>query len=366
MHELSREDARRIAVRAQLLDAHRPADLMDVLRHLTVIQAEPTSAIAPSADLVLWSRLGASYDPGELRDAIDEQRVVEHQGFLRPMEDMALLRAEMALWPGVGDLRPWQAQRAAWVEANDGCRRDLLARLRADGPLPASELPDTCEVPWQSSGWNNDRNVRMLLQMMVARGEVAGAGRRGREQLWDLAERVYPDGPVPPAEEADRVLRERRLQALGIARVRTAESPGEQHYVGEVGEPATVAGVKGRWRVDPVLLEEKPFVGRAALLSPFDRLVQYRKRMSELFGFDYQLEMYKPAARRRWGYYALPVLVGDRLVGKLDATADRSTGALHVDALHLDEPLGRDERDAVEAEVADLAGWLRLELVDQR
>ncbi|MBZ5736789.1 DNA glycosylase AlkZ-like family protein [Nocardioides mangrovi] len=365
MHQLTREQARRIAVRAQLLTAPRPDDLLEVVRHLMVLQAEPTSAIAPSADLVLWSRLGSSYDVGELRDAVDEQRLVELQGFVRPAEDVALFRAEMAAWPGVGELKPWQVQRQEWVEANDGCRRDLLERLRADGPLPASELPDSCEVPWQSSGWNNDRNVRMLLQMMVARGEVAGAGRRGREQLWDLAERVYPDDPVPPVDEADRLVRERRLRALGIARAKAALAPGEPHSVGEVGEPAVVEGTKGQWRVDPAALDGS-FDGRAALLSPFDRLVQDRKRMTELFGFDYQLEMYKPAAQRRWGYYALPVLVGDRLVGKLDATADRTAGALYVDALHLDVELTAAERDAVEAEVADLAAWLRLVLVDQR
>jgi uncharacterized protein YcaQ len=176
-HQLSRADARRIAVRAQLLAAERPTDLFEVVRHLTVLQAEPTSAVAPSADLVLWSRLGPSYDVSALRDAIDEQRLIEHQGFIRPAEDLALLRAEMAQWPGAGQLKEWQVSRAEWVDANDGCRRDLLDRLRRDGPLPTSELPDSCEVPWQSSGWNNDRNVVMLLMLMVNRGEVACVGR---------------------------------------------------------------------------------------------------------------------------------------------------------------------------------------------
>src|SRR5688572_13663540 len=135
MHQLSRAEARRIAVRAQLLDADRPADLFEVVRHLTAVQAEPTSAIAPSADLVLWSRLGSSYHPGDLRDALDEQRLIEHQGFVRPVEDMALFRAEMALWPGAGELKSWEVGRAQWVEANDACRRDVLEVLRADGPL---------------------------------------------------------------------------------------------------------------------------------------------------------------------------------------------------------------------------------------
>jgi uncharacterized protein YcaQ len=361
-HHLTRADARRIAVRAQLLTSSRLTELLAVVRHLMVLQAEPTSAVAPSADLVLWSRLGPSYDVGALRDAIDEQLLIEHQGFIRPAEDLALFRAEMAQWPGTGDLKEWQVTRAEWVEANDGCRRDLLERLRSDGPLPTSELPDSCEVPWQSSGWNNDRNVRMLLQLMVARGEVATAGRQGREQLWDLAERIYPDDPVPDVEEARRILDRRRLTALGIARAKAAASPGEQHGVGEAGEPAVVEGVRGTWRVDPTLLEA-PFEGRAALLSPFDRLVQDRKRLTEIFEFDYLLEMYKPAAQRRWGYYALPILYGDRLVGKLDATADRAEGALVVAAVHEDEPFPAETRDAVDAEIASLAAWLGVDVV---
>jgi uncharacterized protein YcaQ len=130
---------------------------------------------------------------------------------------------------------------------------------------------------------------------------------------------------------------------------------------GRDGEPAVVEGVKGTWRVDPTLLGQ-PFSGRAALLSPFDRLLHDRKRMVELFEFDYQLEMYKPAAKRRWGYFALPILYGDRLVGKLDATADRTAGVLRVGALHQDVPFDRTMTAAVQDEVKDLAHWLDLDL----
>ena len=122
-----------------------------------------------------------------------------------------------------------------------------------------------------------------------------------------------------------------------------------------------VEGVRGPWRVDPEQLGQ-PFTGRAALLSPFDRLVYDRKRTSELFEFDYQLEMYKPAAKRRWGYYALPILYGDRLVGKLDATADREAGALRVDAIHEDEPFTKAMTTAVRREIKDLASWLGLKV----
>jgi uncharacterized protein YcaQ len=199
---------------------------------------------------------------------------------------------------------------------------------------------------------------------MVLRGEVALAGRRGGDRLWDLAERVYPDDPVVPADEARRLRDQRRLRALGIARARGPECPVEPVDVGEAGEPAVVEGVRGGWRVDSAQLAQldRPFEGRAALLSPFDRLIHDRKRTVELFEFDYQLEMYKPAGKRRWGYFALPVLYGDRLVGKLDATADRAAGVLAVDAVHRDVPFDRPLTAAVDAEIEDLARWLGLEL----
>ncbi len=135
VHELSRTDARRIAVRAQLLTTERPTDLVDTVRRLSLVQVEPTSAIAPSAELVLWSRLGSSYSAQELWDAVDEQRLFELHQTLRAPEDIALFRAEMAVWPGEGKLRPWQQQVRDWVVANNDCRREILERLRTDGPL---------------------------------------------------------------------------------------------------------------------------------------------------------------------------------------------------------------------------------------
>jgi uncharacterized protein YcaQ len=200
----------------------------------------------------------------------------------------------------------------------------------------------------------------MLLGLMVRRGEVAVAGRRGRERLFDLAERVYPDEAVPEAE-ALHIRNERRLRSLGLARARDQETQLDLSDLSEVGERAVIEGVRGVWRVDPAQLGQ-PFRGRAALLSPFDRLVYDRKRMLELFEFDYNLEMYKPVAKRRWGYYALPILYGDQLVGKLDATADRKAGVLRVDAVHEDVPFTKAMTAAVAREIRDLAKWLELDL----
>ncbi len=360
VHRLSRRDARRIAIRAQLLDKARPTDMLATIRHLAAVQLDGTSTVAPSADLVLWSRLGTSYSPAALHAALEKHTVVDLRGILRPSEDIALYRADMAQWPGTGELRNYKNAQRDWVEANDGCRRDIIRRLRASGPMTARELPDSCKKPWASSGWNNNKNVTMLLDLMVQRGEVAGAGREGRERLWDLAERIYPATPVVPAEKAVRLRNEKRLRALGIARSRGPECGVEPGDVGDVGELAVVDGVAGEWRVDPAQLG-LPFAGRAALLSPLDRLIHERKRMVELFEFEYALEMYKPAPQRRWGYYALPILYGDRLVGKVDATFKRKTGELRVDAVHEDEPFTRAMAAAVDAEIADLAKWLKKE-----
>ncbi|MEP6665813.1 MAG: crosslink repair DNA glycosylase YcaQ family protein [Nocardioidaceae bacterium] len=361
VHELSRTDARRIAVRAQLLDRPRPTDLLDVVRHLTVLQFDQTAHVAPNADLVLWSRLGSSYSPADLEDRLDEGTIVDLRGFLRPVEDLRLFRAEMDQWPGLEPLREWQEDTRDWVRANGACRLDILDRLRQDGPLSAGELPDTCEVPWRSSGWNNNRNVQMMLGLMEQRGEVAAAGRRGRERLWDLATRIHPDDEPVPADEARRRRVERGLRSLGLARDRGENFLAEPLHLAEAGEPAVIDGVKGTWRVDPEQLARQ-FSGRAALLSPLDRLVYDRNRMTDIFEFDYQLEMYKPAAKRRWGYFALPILYGDRLVGKLDATADRNAGVLRVDAIHEDVTFNKTMAAAVDHEIEDLARWLELDL----
>jgi uncharacterized protein YcaQ len=342
-------------VRAQLLDATRPTDLVSAVDRLTMLQLDPTAAIAPSADLVAWSRLGSSYRPDDLKQALERDRTLfEFDAVVRPMRDLGLYLADASE-------RPSFQRSRDWLRDNDRFRRDVLERLASsDGPLSSRGIPDTSVVPWPSTGWTNDRNVTQMLEFLMVRGEVAISGRVGRERLWDLAERVYPSGiEVPSVEDATRQRNERRLAALGIARRKARAMPVEPIDVGETGEPAVVDGVKGEWRVDPAALGDD-FEGRAALLSPFDRLLHDRVRAMELFDFQYTLEMYKPAANRRWGYYALPILHDDRLVGKVDAIADRKASVLRVNAIHEDVTFDRTTRTAVRAELEDLASWLGL------
>jgi uncharacterized protein YcaQ len=354
MHRLTKAKARRIAVRAQLLDMPRPIELVEVVQRLTLLQIDPTAAVAPSADLVVWSRLGSSYGPDQLKQALEKDRTLfELDALVRPMTDLGLYLAGAAE-------RPSYEQSRAWLRENDRFRRDILDLLGRSGPLSTRDIPDTSLVPWASSGWTNNRNVTQMLEFLLLRGEVAISGRVGRERLWDLPERVYPaEIDVPSLEEAERTRNERRLASLGIARQKARAMPMEPVHVGLAGEPAVVEGVKGEWRVDPTYLVDD-FEGRTALLSPFDRLVHDRARALELFDFEYTLEMYKPAAKRRWGYYALPILHEDRLVGKVDAAADRKASVLRVDAVHEDVKFNRKMTKAVQAELEELAGWLGL------
>jgi hypothetical protein len=356
VHELTRDEARRIVVRATMLDADRPTDLLTVIERLTSLPVEPTRAVAPSYDLVSWSRLGSAYEPEDLDDLLAARVVYEDGAGIRPMADLALHLAEMEAWP------LWEETRD-WLEANELFRNEVLDILDADGPLLSREVKATAQVPWRSSGWNVDRNVRMMLTCLLARGEVAVTGRKGAQKMYDLAERVYPRDVEPvPLESARAERHARRLRGLGLARAKGTEIPGEPIHVGDAGEPALVEGTAGEWRVDPDQLG-LPFEGRTALLSPFDPVVRDRVRMEDLFEFEYVLEMYKPAAKRRWGYFALPILHGDRLVGKLDATADRKAGRFFVDAVHEDAPFTKAMTKAVDAEIAALADWsgLRLE-----
>jgi uncharacterized protein YcaQ len=276
----------------------------------------------------------------------------ELNGRVYPMTDLGLYLAEMAAWPTYDDVREW-------LEVNDPFRRDILARLEEQGPLLAREIPDTSLVPWRSSGWTNNRNVMRMLECLMMRGEVAIAERRGGQRVWDLAERVYPEVEPLAREQARRIRAQRRLRSLGIVRETAPGASAEPN--GDPGELVTVEGVPGVWRIDPTVLDQT-FQGRTVLLSPIDRLVYDRARLADLFGFEYILEMYKPKAARRWGYYALPILHHDRLIGKVDATSDRKAGIFRVDAIHPDVRFSKAMTAAVRSQLADLATWLGLRL----
>ncbi|WP_461472960.1 DNA glycosylase AlkZ-like family protein [Microbacterium sp. HJ5] len=315
---ITRDEARRMVVRAQLLDADRPGDVVEVAEQLGYIKIDPTATIAPCEHTVLWSRIGWSYEAGQLQKATEIDRLLfEFDGAFRPMSLLPLMLPAMRAWPTRESSRQWLA-------ANDRFRRDVLARLRAEGPLLAADIPDTAQVDRAPDGWSGSNQVPHMLDFLARQGEVAVVRREGRHRRWDLAERVYPrDLPELSVEEAALLLDERRLQAAGIAKQKSPWSG-----VGMAGEPVAVEGSGWRFRADPAALAalaDEDDGGRVALLNPYDSLLFDRPRLAEVFEFAYVLEQFKPAAQRTYGYFAHPILIGDRFAGMLTPRSTRRT-----------------------------------------
>ena len=357
-HQLTRDEARRIAVRAQLLDAVRPGDVVEVAEQLGAIKIDPTAVIAPAEHTILWSRIGYAYEPGQLSKAVERDRLLfELDGAFRPIGLLPLMLPAMRRWPR-------RESTKQWLEANDRFRRDVIARLRADGPLQAGEIDDTAQVSRPPDGWSGSNQVPIMLDFLSRQGVVAIAGREGRHRRWDLAERVYPaELPEYGDDQAAAMLDERRLKAAGIAKQKSPWTP-----VGQAGEPAVVEGLSQKYRVDPeaVAALEQDDGGRVAFLNPYDGMLFDRPRLRELFEFDYVLEQFKPKPQRRYGLFAHPILMGDRFVGMLEAEVDRDKKVLNVAAIHEFTGLYAEELEMVRAEIGELAAWLGVDLIEPR
>jgi len=300
---VSLAQARRIAVRAQLLDGSAE-NVLDVVRRLGFLQIDPIATVATPQHLVLWSRLG-QFDTAELDRLLwQERKLFEHGAFIRPIEDYPLILARMRR-KRTGKYA-WERRGAEFLQRNAPFRRYVLRELERRGPLLSRELVDTSVRTWKSHGWHGNRNVTVMLELLEDRGAVAIVGRRGGHRLWDLPERWFARVDPPPLDEAERVLAEKRRRALGVRLARD-----------------------GNWEVHPGA-EDGPVPKRTTFLSPFDRLVHDRDRAEALFGFRYRLEMYVPKAKREYGYYVLPILRGDRLIGRIEPVFDRKNRVLRV------------------------------------
>jgi uncharacterized protein YcaQ len=321
-------EARRIAVRAQQLDGSARGVLATV-RRLGFLQLDPIATVAPAQQLVLWSRLGA-FDPGELDRLLWlERKLFEWNAFVWPIEDLPLVRAKMREHER-GQLL-WQRRMRAWMRENDGFRRYVLRELERGGPLLSRELEDRSSGARERHRWYGSRKVGIMLELLHLRGVVAVVGRRGGQRLWDLGERWYPATETVPVRQANRVLAEKRFRALGVRLER------------------------GEW-IAHADVDDGPVPDRVTLLSPFDRLVHDRDRAEALFGFRYRLEMFVPPAKREYGYYVLPILVGDELVGRVEPRFDRKARTLEV--------LGAwGETSRLDEALANLAGFLGAERV---
>ena len=300
---MSLAQARRIAVRGQLLDGSATT-ILDTVQRIGFLQIDPIASVATPQHLVLWSRLGP-FDTGELDRLLwEDKKLFEYGAFIRPIEDYPLILARVRR-KRTGTYAS-ERRGTEFLQKNAPFRRHVLRELERRGPLLSRELVDTSVRTWNSGGWYGNRNVTVMLELLESRGAVAIVGRRGGHRLWDLAERWFPPVDPPPLDEAERVLADKRWRALGVRLARD-----------------------GSWEVHPEA-DDGPVPTRTTFLSPFDRLVHDRDRAESLWGFRYRLEMYVPRAKREYGYYVLPILRGDRLVGRIEPVFDRKAGVLRV------------------------------------
>jgi uncharacterized protein YcaQ len=328
---LTLPQARRAAVRAQLLDGSG-RDVLDVVRRIGYLQLDPTARVAPSHLLVLWSRLGV-FDSAELDQLLwEEKKLFEWRAFVYPIEDLPAYMSRMRRFP-IGDTA-WPRRVREWLRANASFQKYVLAELERNGPVQSRELENRARVPWPSSGWTANRNVSQMLEFLTARGEVAVVGRRGKQRLWDLAARWYPAVEPLPDDEAEAYLADRRFRSLGVVQE------------------------DGAWRAHSAV-DTRAVPRRTTLLSPFDRLIHDRERAEALFGFRYRMEIYVPKQERQYGYFVMPVLHGDRLVGRIDPELDRKGGVLRVNAVHWE-----DAPVPIEKPVRGLARFLGVEDVE--
>jgi uncharacterized protein YcaQ len=366
--EIGNRAARRLVIEAQLLGAERQSPdrrgILATVDRLLWLQLDPTSAVARSHHLVLWSRLGR-YDPTDVARLIyRDHRLFEWRAFVYPTRDLPFYRLAMKSRSiKYAHLR----RRATFMRANPSLRRQVLLRLRREGPLPTSAFDGRDAVSWHSPGWTNERNASQMLEFLSARGRVLVAGRVGQERLWDLTERCVPAKALVSSETPATLVRRatiRSLRALGLAtapqiqnmlplalRGSVTKTIGALERSGEF-VPARVVSkdgaLKGRWYVHADDAErirdfERSWSGRTTLLSPFDTLVRDRLRAEALFGMRYRIEIYVPRTERRYGYFAMPILHEDELIGRIDPRVDRESETLVVNAVHL-EPGVRRER----------------------
>jgi uncharacterized protein YcaQ len=324
MRVVPSDEARRIAVRAQLLDG-TASSVLDTVRRLGYLQIDPISTVAPPQQLVLWSRLGP-YDRSELDRLLwVDRKLIEWRAFVWPVESMPYLRARMRRRRTGRDASERRGNE--FLKTNAPFRRYVLRELELRGPLLARDLEDRSTLEPERHRWYGSRRVATMLELLHGRGLVAVVGRQQGQRLWDLGKRWYPETERVSLADAERVLAEQRARALGVQLV------------------------NGEWIAHDDV-PDGPVADRATLLSPFDRLIHDRARAEALFEFRYRLEMYVPKAKREYGYYVLPLLVGDRIVGRAEPIYDRTTRSLELlgawgDTTRLDEAL------------ASLEAWLQ-------
>jgi uncharacterized protein len=365
---VSRRRARQLAVTGQLLDAPRPGSIEEVVRRLGEVQIDPTSAVARTEQLVLFSRLGRRFRVAELERLLwGERTLFEYWAHIVPTADLPIHRISMRRYPhGTWKRREYVR---GWLEANDAFVRYVIGELRRRGPLRARDLENRAAEGWRTGGWNDEgQNVPMLLDILWLQGRVMIVGRDGQQRIWDLASRSLPRVPARPASVIAADLVDRQLRARGLERlerigtlfdgpVPMRDAAIHRHLRDGLIVPVEVEGLPGRWVAHRDLLDTT-FRGRTTLLSPFDDLISDRERTERLFDFRFRLEIYVPKAKREFGYFVLPILRGDRLIGRIDPLYDRKAGVLRVSALYAESHARPADGAAARHAIEELAAWL--------
>ena len=320
--EVSVAEARRIAVRSQLLDGSA-AGLLETVRRLGFLQIDPISSVAPPQYLVPWSRLGF-YDRAELDRLLwEERKLVEWRAFIYPIEDLPLLQAHMRLLPTTNG--------KAFLKENASFKRYVLRELEQRGPLLSREIAThTSRKDADRHEWWGARQMGLMLEVLAGQGQVAVVGRRQGQRVWDLAERWYPPTETISWKDAEAQIADKRWRSLGVKLER------------------------GRLLAHPDAVDG-PVRNRVTFLSPFDRLVHDRARTEALWDFYYRLEMYVPKAKRVHGYYILPILRGDRLVGRIEPVWNRRTRELAVNGTWWEDGV---EPVSLTRPLRELSRWL--------
>lgn len=367
--------ARKLAVMGQLLSAPRPRSIEEVVRGLGKIQMDPTKAVARTEHLVLFSRLGTRFRIAELERMLWQERsLFEYWVEIVPTADLAIHREVMRRYPdGTRGERTRRKYVAEWLDQNASFRRYVLRELRDRGPLRARDLEDRTQVRWRTGpGWGGDESVRhvaTMLDILWFKGEVMIVGRDGQQRVWDLTERsLSMDEPRLPQREVARRIVDGQLRARGVGTAKQVgwafdgRPPGWERALADlvregIAVPATVDGLAGEWYVHADVLA-RSFRPRTVLLSPFDDLISDRDHTEALFNFFFRIEIYVPKTKRQFGYFVMPVLHGDRLIGRIDPRLDRETNVLHVNAVYADEGADASEGASVRRAVDELGRWL--------
>lgn len=374
MLSLSRDAARALVLSAQGLlhpprRAARKQDVMETIRRMGALQIDTIHVVARSPYLVLWSRLG-DYRPHWLDELLSERAIFEywsHEACFLPIEDYPLYRHRMLDLEGMG----WKFTQA-WASEHRHELASMLEHIRHNGPVRSSDFErrDDSTGTWWS--WKIEKRA---LETLFTAGELMIARRHNFQRIYDLRERVQPswdDSQLPPLADALRALVLKAVRAMGVTRPEWVADYFRMRkrvavpLAAELADEGLLlrARVEG-WPDDALIhpdnreLAEQAAAGRlrprhTTLLSPFDPLVWDRARALDLFGFDYRIECYTPAPKRRYGYFTLPILRRGMLVGRLDPKAHRREGIFEVRALHLEPGVRADE-----ALAADIASALR-------